>query len=213
MVGTGGAVTVGLDGRTEAREQNSSHPSVGIVGLRHHWGHLVTRLKLEKCGSQKNHKIGIVNERPVSEQFPLICRHRGLVRAGKWKLGNWVQQLIWVGRVGRETKRSHPCGGIEASFLGGGMQLNYLIPKNLHSLALRANMGPSCWLLIDDSRIPTRNPYFITPLIFHCSRYAWLLWVFASCFVVANMNSFQADSSPLFLNARELSSFSDTVNC
>ena len=65
MVGTGGAVTVGLDGRTEAREQNSSHPSVGIVGLRHHGGHLLTRLKLEKWGSQKNHKIGTVNERPV----------------------------------------------------------------------------------------------------------------------------------------------------
>ena len=81
------------------------------------------------------------------EQFPPICRHQGLVRAGKWKLGNWLQQLIWVGLVGRETKRSHPCGGIEASFLGGGMQLNCLIPKNLHSLALRANMGSSCWLL------------------------------------------------------------------
>ena len=143
MVGTGGAVTVGLDGRTEAREQNSSHPSVGIVGLRHHWGH---RLKLDKWGSQKNHKIGTVNERPVSEQFPLICRHRGLVRAGKWKLGNWLQQLIWVGLVGRETKRSHPCGGIEASFLGGGVKLNCLIPQNLHSLALRANIGPSYWL-------------------------------------------------------------------
>ena len=146
MVGTGGAVTVGLDGRTEAREQNSSLPSVGIVGLRHHWGHLLTRLKLEKWGSQKNHKIGTVNERPVSEQFPLICRHRGLVRAGKWKLGNWLQQLIWVGLVGRETKRSHPCGGIEASFLGGGVKLNCLIPQNLHSLAHRANIGPSYWL-------------------------------------------------------------------
>ena len=119
------------------------------------------------------------------------------------------------GLVSLAEKRKGPTHVVASRhlFWGGGMQLNCLIPKNLHSLALRANMGPSCRLLIDDSRIPTRNPYFITPLIFHCSRYAWLLWVFASCFVVANMNSFQADSSPLFLNARELSSFSDTVNC
>ena len=206
MVGTGGAVTVGLDGRTEAREQNSSHPSVGIVGLRHHWGHLLTRLKLEKCGSKKNHKIGTVNERPVKRTISTD------LSASRSRAGREVK-IGKLASIGRETKRSHPCGGIEASFLGGGMQLNYLIPKNLHSLALRANMGPSCWLLIDDSRIPTRNPYFITPLIFHCSRYAWLLGVFVSCFVVANMNSFQADSSPLFLNARELSSFSNTVNC
>ena len=88
MVGTGGAVTVGLDGRTEAREQNSSHPSVGIVGLRHHWAHLLTRLKLEKWGSQKNHKIGTVNERPVSEQFPLIF--------GCWSTTPEFQQEIHI---------------------------------------------------------------------------------------------------------------------
>ena len=128
MVGTGGAVTVGLDGRTEAREQNSSHPSVGIVGLRHHWGHLLTRLKLEKWGSQKNHKIGTVNERPVKRTISTD------LSASRSRAGGEV----------KIEKRKGPTHW--AIFLGGGVKLNCLIPQILHSLAHRANIGPSYWL-------------------------------------------------------------------